>query len=211
VTGRLRIALLAAILVAAAACGTPAPVRTLATHTAGNVSIVNTRLRMFARDQERLAEERYAIVRELDDRVTEAEKELAFKLHTMKLANDTDKLRLFEDLDMILRTLAELRKQVSDRRAALQDRIHKTRSPLSPPVNPLTAAENALTDLGKADAFGETVHLYGKLVGEVVTTVKEAEAAHETAKTATLNGARSAAAARKKEMAIDPETLRSPR
>jgi hypothetical protein len=201
---------LAFLAVLATACATPAPVRRLATETARNVSIVNTRLRDFARDSEQAAVERATIVRELDARVTEAEKELTSKLEAMRLAGERDRLQLFDELDGILKLLADLDRREAERAAALDRQIAESRSPLAPPVNPLTAAENTLADLGQADGGAERLKFYGAFLGEVVGDVQEAARTQARAREATVSGARSAAAAKQRDLVVDPAALTTP-
>jgi hypothetical protein len=166
------------------ACVTPSHVRETATVTAANVSIVSTSLRKFARDSEMIADERQAILRELDGRVSAARKELSFKLAAMEKAGERDKLALFAELDKILEDLARLAQESETREAALAE----GRSPLTPPINPLTATAARLADLGRSDEVGDNLKFLGRFIGEVVKDVKDAEKNHGEAKDATKKG-----------------------
>jgi hypothetical protein len=170
------------------ACVTPSHVRETATVTAANVSIVSTSLRKFARDSEMIADERQAILRELDGRVSAARKELSFKLAAMEKAGERDKLALFAELDKILEDLARLAQESETREAALAKRLAEGRSPLTPPINPLTATAARLADLGRSDEVGDNLKFLGRFIGEVVKDVKDAEKNHGEAKDATKKG-----------------------
>jgi hypothetical protein len=200
----------AAILVAAigaVGCGTARPARDLATVTAGNVSIVNTQLRAFARESLDVATERQVIIRELDEWVTDGEKELRFKQEAMKLARDTDKLRLVDQLDGLLEMLAELDRDADGRRAALQKQIAASHSPLALPVNPLTSVEGALIDLGRDDTTKEILAFYRGFIGQVVANMQAATTNQAAARDKAVAGAKAAAAEVKKSLAKGRDDL----
>ena len=192
----------------AVGCATPAPVRQLASESARNVSLVNTQLRAFAQDSERIAVERAAIIRELDARVTDAEKELASKIEALQLVNDRGRLKLFQDLDGLLGVLAGVQRLATEREAALRKQIEVSRSPLAPPVNTLTTAEGRLLELGKEDAGLDRVRFYATFLGEVVRDVQEAAKAQGEAGRKTVDGARAASAEREAALLRNPAELK---
>jgi hypothetical protein len=190
------------------ACTTPARVRETATVTAANVSIVSTSLRKFARDSEMIADERQAILRELDGRVSAARKELSFKLAAMEKAGERDKLALFGELDKILEDLARLAREAETREAALAKRLAEGRSPLAPPINPLTATAGRLADLGRADEVGDNLKFLGRFIGEVVKDVKDAEKTHGEARSASETGLKAFVAGQINAFGADKDDLK---
>lgn len=205
-----RAAILLLPALALVACATPARVRETATVTAANVSIVSTSLRKFARDSEAIADERQAILRELDGRVSEARKELVFKLAAMQKAGERDKVELVGELDKILEDLARLAREAETREAALVKRLAEGRSPLTPPINPLTATAARLADLGRTDEVGDDLKFLGRFIGEVVKDVKGAEKTHGEAKAATEKGLKAFATGQIHALGTDKTELQAP-
>lgn len=198
-----------ALLAAVALCGcaTPRPVRDLASTTAANVSVVNSGLRKFARDGELVAEERVRLLRQQEERLSATRKELRLKEEALEFAGEREKLDALRKLDALLQTLAELEKEVTARAAEVERTLAGQRSPLTPPVNPLTDSASRLADLAEQDDTGDQVSFLGRFIREVVKDVREAERVNAAARADTRKGLRAGESERAKALTPGREDL----
>jgi len=94
-----------------AGCGTPKPVRDLASVSAANVSVVSSELQGFSRSSEQVAAARAQAMVELDRQVTAARKELALKRIALEKSGQSEKVADLAVLDTLISDLQTVERE----------------------------------------------------------------------------------------------------
>lgn len=173
-----------------AGCGTPQPVRDLASVSAANVSVVSSQLQGFSQSSEDVAAARAKAMVELDRAVTAARKELALKRLALKKAGQSAKVDKIDELKTLLDDLHTVESEgLKDGKPLDEElirRFSENRNQLLAPVEPLTASAKALSDLASDDDFDEKVHFYAAFIQSVAEDITAAKAEQDKASTAAM-------------------------
>jgi hypothetical protein len=173
------------LLLALAGCGTPQPVRDLASVSAANVSVVSSQLQGFSRSSEQVAAARAKAMVELDRQVTAARKELALKRLALEKAGQSAKVAKIDELADLLADLQKVEQEGLKGGKPLDEelmrRFSENRNELLAPVEPLTASAKALSDLASDDDFDEKVRFYAAFIQSVAEDITAAKAEQDKA------------------------------
>jgi len=169
-----------------AGCGTPKPVRDLASVSAANVSVVSSELQGFSRSSEQVAAARAQAMVELDRQVTAARKELALKRIALDKSGQSEKVADLAVLDTLISDLQTVEREGLATNGKpldeeLMRRFSENRNELLAPVEPLTASAKALSDLASDDDFDEKVRFYAAFIQSVAEDITAAKAAQDKA------------------------------
>jgi len=175
-----------------AGCGTPKPVRDLASVSAANVSVVSSQLQGFSRSSEQVAAARAQAMVELDQRVTAARKELALKRIALEKSGQTEKVATLGVLDTLLADLQTVEREGLATNGKpldeeLMRRFGENRNELLAPVEPLTASAKALSDLASDDDFDAKVRFYAAFIQSVAEDITAAKEAQDKASADAMN------------------------
>lgn len=205
-TGRARKVVLAAMVTAVlSACGTPQPVRDLATRTAANVTQVGSHLKSLDTASDNVAEARAANVARLKDTVRDVRGRHSLDIALIKKSGDASSLTLKNDIaDWLIEaraaahgmTVQEFRAQEEgeaiDPFAADIKAIMDSLENLDTKSAELREVGKMLAALSKEDDLEARVSFLAAYVKEVRREVEEKQAAAEESAAAAKSGARTA-------------------